>query len=290
MAFSIYSDPDSNYLYQGDLIECCGELYDLICGLTNICRDSQPKYLSIITQSCDLRVYKAKWKSETISVSFAYKLRDHARRLIDGFINNEIDRFLFHDNVINTRCESRIINELNDIIQYRGHECFLYHNDISYSIEDDYYINLRVSIPMQTDSAHEILLKNKVAQLKENFRDRLGYNISYLFSRVGVDEPDDLFIDARKTSLLSGYTIVSKEKVTEIEKRPTHKNQLESMDNLQDKLNYIEDIHVDTHRDVFERELLKHISSKNCLSAEDCTLFVKSFLNSSEIRSILKTK
>lgn len=291
MAFSIYSDIDNSSLYQGDLIVCSDDLYSIICEESNICRRFKPHYLAVLTQSCDLRKYKSKWKSESVTISFVYKFKEHATRLIDGLRIDKIDDYLLQDNLISKENEARILKNLSDIIQYKSHECFLYHNDITFNIEDNYYINLRVSIPLQIDSVHEIFLKNKIAQLKENFRDKLGYNISYLFSRVGVDEPDSKFVERINSSLLSGYNIVPTEKVSEIRKKqPQHLTRLESIQNTQERIDYINEIPVATNNEIIERVLLKHIAEKSSLTDGECNSFVKSFLNNSEVRSILKNK
>lgn len=290
MAFSIYCDPNPDVLFQGDLIQCSDELYELIRKTSDLCGEAKPDFLSIITQSCDLKKYKKKWKSEVTTISFAIKFKQHASTLINGMIANDIDRQLLQDKVINNRYESKITSDLCDVIQYRSHEFFLYHNDLSYKIEEDYYIHLRLTIPMQTEAFYGILLKNKVAQLTENFRDKLGYNVSYLFSRVGVDEPDKEFIGGIKSSVLSGYEIISKEVIAELEKSSHHKSNFNKIANARDRIDYISKIRVPSQVEIIESVLKKNVKEICGLSDEECKLFSMSVLNSSEIRSLLKTK
>lgn len=288
MTFSIYSEPDNNNLYQGDLIKCSAELYEIICNISNVCHGLKPEYLSILTQSCDLRRYHKKWKSETITIAFAYLFKQHANKLIDSFVTGDFDRKLLSDKVINDGHESKIFNDLIDVIKYKSHEFFLYHSDISRSINEDYYINLRISIPLLVSTMHELLLRYKVAQLKENFRDKLGYNISYLFSRVGVDEPDDEFVKNLKSASLSGYKIVSKANTSEIEKNKHHREEFNKLSSADDRLSYINDIHVPSQREILEKVLQKLISDKHCMPSNECNLLVKSYINDSQVRSILK--
>ena len=255
-----------------------------------MCKEVKPSYLSIFTQTCDLREHNAKWKSEIISVSLVYRLKQFAVKIIDDLVNSDsdIDRHLWMCKIINDKHKNSIMGRLCDIVQYKCHDYFLYHSDITYDIQEDYCTNLRITIPLATSEYYDLLLEKKVAQLEGNIRDRFGYNISYLFSRVGIDDPDTLFVNGRKTSLLSDYKYLSNEKIAEIQKSKEHLNAITNLHNIDEKYNYIEGIHIDSNMDVFRIELLKHLEINNLMTPQEREKFVAAFTNKRKVRSIIK--
>lgn len=302
MAFSIYNDEvNRDNLYQGDLIRCTDDVYEAI--FQSLCMANQgsfgevkPDYLAVITQSCDLKEYKGKWKTDFVTIAFAFKLDHYVSKLVQNVANKQSDEQFLPHKILNSLHKQKIDNELQNIINYRVHEYFLYHDDLVFEAKPDrlvalhYLINLRETYPIPIAAIYNLLLQNKIAQLKDSFRDKLGYNVSYLFSRVGVDEPDKSFVEGIRKSMLSSYETADKEKIEKIEKNSNLLKQFQAMLTQKELLDFIDSIHIPKAREILETVLLKELKAEMQIPEEKLQKLVKTIINNQEIRSLLNPR
>ena len=253
----IYEEPDQKCLCQGDVLNRTDEITDLL-GKSLPCQADHPvklKYFLVLTQTCDLvRRNGLPPSAQYITIAavlpveeaILLKAKKHqqwwqtATKVVDSRTLNELTLFtesLFDNNI--------------------AHYFYLY-EDISTGISGRGCAFLAYAVALGVEH-YDILLKGKVAQMKDEFRAKLGWLVGDMYSRVGTKEWDEHYGkgDARKrASLLLRDVLINidKQKIDKGIKELKNKKSLTKYAPAE-IFNYIKDTKIISRKATFSRRI-----------------------------------
>ncbi len=179
-----YTDADeTDGLAQGDILELTNDLTDLLVQVHPHFRD--PKYLAfiVLTQSCDLVRRNDECRAHYINLSVVRSLEDVLLDLLDMECN-PVARGVY---TAETKLQAKKLLEriLNQNEQAMG--LFYLHDDADAGIAVPSVALLRVTIAVRSQH-YDLLREARRGRLAEAFRNRLGWLVGNIFSRVAVQD------------------------------------------------------------------------------------------------------
>jgi hypothetical protein len=188
-AHFVYEEtPDKGALWQGDVLE---RTADLLAVLTEFhphySTQEDYKYFMVLTQGCDLvRRGSAPPKSPYVTIAAARPVEEVLRREAVGYQ----DPWQVTTRVIgDTRAKNSLTMFLQRLFDNNEPGYFYLHEDRTLGIHQSCCAVLPLSIALKT-LHYDMLLRAKIAQLKEPFQAKLGWLIGQMYSRVGTTEWD----------------------------------------------------------------------------------------------------
>lgn len=177
-------------LSQGDILERTPEL-DAVLKMYHPYyeKSDQNKYFIVLTQSCDLvkgRDYDP-CKSKYISLSPVRPLSIVIEKKIELLKNKKLD---FGMPVCSDKNKNIISNFLRKLLNNNETEYFYLHDDKSLSFSEPCCAFLRLSISIKSKENYETCLNARILTLKDSFRDKLGWALGQIYSRVGTEDWD----------------------------------------------------------------------------------------------------
>lgn len=189
---------DSDDLYQGDILETTGSIQSIL-------EDVHPHFLNakytgflVLTQTCDLvRRGSADCKSRYINLAVIRPLED----VLWNFLDKICERVKISDKVVEGfylseskskahQLFERIINQNEQALGV-----FYLHPDGAVKIAEHSVALLQVSIALRAQEHYDTLIDARCGRLADPFRDKLGWLIGNLYSRVATE---DMSIEKQK--------------------------------------------------------------------------------------------
>lgn len=178
--------PDENEdLRQGDIIFPSEDLRRVMREMHPAL--DNPKYLGfiVITQCCDLvRRRHSKCKAEFINLAVIQDLFALVESLLDGFCEKIGPRVYKKGSRL--QAEQLITRILNQNEQAIG--LFYLHPDEVLGIGSEAVALLRVSVPLRSEDFYDIIRFSRRGRLGPEFRNKLGWLVGNLYSRVGTPD------------------------------------------------------------------------------------------------------
>ena len=181
---------NKDQLFQGDVLSRHPDLMALLENYhPHYATSSRYRYFLVLTQSCDLIRRDGQTPSSPYITIAAVRpvekalLREAKKyqewwqqpvHIVDGKMRSKIDLFV----------TSLIGNNVPDY--------FYLHEDISLGIHERNCAFLALSVAIKIEH-YDLCLKAKIAQLKDNFRTKLGWLVGNMYSRVGTKDWDEQY-------------------------------------------------------------------------------------------------
>lgn len=232
-------DREKVKLLQGDLIKCENN-DDLFKKIWDKCPPDfihETEYFAITTQSCDLEHLKAKFISLSPVTPFKILLEEYLKTVCV----KKIDRVLY----LNKKKYSE--DFVSKLLTFAVPDYFPYAFE---GEEDDEYIQqtqiyiawLRFSITIElTKDNIKLFKKWKEKELNSVFRDKLGANISYMYSRIAVPECNEIAVKKMLFDLIdSPYIWLENERIAALQKDNSIIDGLNNSKTIEDKLKIID--------------------------------------------------
>jgi hypothetical protein len=211
----IYEDLDGTCLCQGDIIDRSKEIVALLRKYHASFADHPDfKHFLVLTHTCDLFRRNAGHPSARyITISAVRPIRDailfEAKKYQDWWQEPQ--------KIIDSKSFDQLLLFTESLLDNNIKNYFYLHEDVSLSMSLPCCAFLSLSVALKA-THYDTLLNNKIAQLKEPFRAKLGWLVGDMYSRVGTKEWDEHYgkNKARKesSSLLKGIFInLDKEKI-----------------------------------------------------------------------------
>ncbi len=182
----VYEDDlNSSMLSQGDVLQRTPELVKQIREFFPYYADHQDyKYFMVITQGCDL------FRRDGKSCNAQYLTLAAVRPLNDALrIEAAADQFDWQreTNVIGSRLNNKLTMFLESLIDNNKPGYFYLHTDLGLGIHAPCCAFLPLTVSLRVVH-YDLLLRAKIAQLKETFQAKLGWLLGHMYSRVGTTE------------------------------------------------------------------------------------------------------
>ena len=191
-------------LYQGDILEPTK-------SIRSIFKQVHPHFLSakytaflVLTQTCDLvRRNGISCESRYINLAVVRPLEDVLWTFLDRVCEKIRVRGKFLEGIYVKESKFKAEQLLERIVNQneQGMGIFYLHPDAAVKIPVHSVALLQVSIAVRAKEHYDLLVRARCGRLSEQFRDKLGWLIGNLFSRVATD---DLPKEMRK-KIISGF-------------------------------------------------------------------------------------
>jgi hypothetical protein len=157
--------------------------------------DGENKYAMVLTQSCDLvKTEKRKPKLNHLNVCLVRSLKS----LIERIINDEIRPTVIGDKKLLLRdALDRLKDKLSKLLNNSELKTHFFLPK-KHPFNEDMVAILPLSFSFRTEH-YELLLANKVLELKPDFQAKVGHTISQLYGRIGTPDLSDFGWDDKKT-------------------------------------------------------------------------------------------
>ncbi|MGD0280558.1 MAG: hypothetical protein ABSC11_14825 [Smithella sp.] len=178
---------DDDCLQQGDLIKKNEEIKKLAVDEIGICNDDNIVAYIITSQSCDLFTRNGKIKTDFINLSIIKDFEVILEQILNKENNKIIDNvFLEKDRDRSKELISRIINQ-----NEKDHGLFYLHANMDKTkIAQSAIVLLRNNFSVNSEY-YDLIKKHRIGRIMPEFRNKLGWMIGYLYSRIGTDDWED---------------------------------------------------------------------------------------------------
>jgi len=179
---------DKPNLSQGDILERTPELDAILKEYHPYYeRSDQNKYFIILTQTCDLVKGREHdpCKSKYISISPVRPLSLLINKKIEVLKDQKLDIGI---PVCADKNKNSLSNFLRRLLNNNETEYFYLHEDKSLAFPESCCAFLRLSISIKAKENYETCLKSRILTLSDSFRDKLGWALGQIYSRVGTQD------------------------------------------------------------------------------------------------------
>jgi len=187
-----YSNPNAEPkrsidLSQGDILKRTPEIDALLKEFHPYYElSNKNKYFIVLTQTCDLVRGRADpCKSKYISIAPVRSLSLVVEKQIETLKDN---RFEF--TVCTDKTRNHVNNFLERLFNNNETEYFYLHEDKALQFPSSCCAFLRLSISIKAKENYETCMNSRILGLNESFRDRLGWALGQIYSRVGTQDWD----------------------------------------------------------------------------------------------------
>lgn len=185
---------DRSSLCQGDVIHRSPPLADAISEAHEYYGRAQDyTHFVVLTQSCDLVRRDGRINAPYLTLAAARPIRIVISKFIESSIN-EIDNSGIR--VIKSTTRRRLEQLLERLIHNTEDGLFYLPEDGCEAISEDLCVFLHLSIALRTDH-YPILLQNKIAEIDDIFRAKLGWLKGNIYSRVATPDVEE-YVDNPK--------------------------------------------------------------------------------------------
>jgi len=187
-----YSDPNSESKNNVDLSQ--GDILRRTPELDAILKEYHPyyeqnihnKYFIVLTQTCDLvRRSGIHCKSKYIAIAPVRSLTLVVKKKIESYKDKKIN---FDIPVCSDKFEKLIENFLKKLFNNNETEYFYLHEDKSLQFPESCCVFLRLSISIKAKENYKTCMMARTLGLNESFRDKLGWVLGQIYSRVGTQD------------------------------------------------------------------------------------------------------
>lgn len=181
-----YDTPNRTTLAQGDIIRRTSKVDELLQEVhPHYHRAADYKYLSILTQSCDLVKSAERRPTRYISLAAVRPLDSVLRREVESLQYDEVERKL---GFCNQARQEKLVQFMQRLLNNNEPRYFYYHREPNHSFDDDCCAFLQLSVAVKAELHYDTLLEAKLLQLKEAFQHKLGNLVGTMYSRVGTED------------------------------------------------------------------------------------------------------
>lgn len=188
-----YCDPSLNPernvdLSQGDILTRTPEIDALLREYhPHYEQNDQNKYFIVLTQTCDLVRERGDdpCKSKYIAISPIRPLSLVIEKKIESLKDKKIQ---FSMPVCADRIKKQVSNFLSKLFNNNETEYFYLHEDESLQFPESSCVFLRLSISIKAKENYQTCMKARILGLDESFRDKLGWALGQIYSRVGTQD------------------------------------------------------------------------------------------------------
>jgi hypothetical protein len=183
----VYDDPDKTQLAQGDVLQRTDELVALLGQYhPHYAEHPDYKFFAVLTQSCDLVRRDGKPpKCPYITIAAARTLEETLLREAAKGQSN----WQRQTKVVGLRERNSLLMFLQRVIDNNEPGYFYLHEDQSVGIHRACCVVLPLGVSLRVQH-YDLLLKAKIAQVKDTFQAKLGWLIGHMYGRVGTTEWD----------------------------------------------------------------------------------------------------
>jgi len=182
------SEPEKNVdLSQGDILERTPEICELLQEYhPHYEQNDQNKYFIVLTQTCDLvRGRGDPCKSKYITIA---PIRPLSLVISKQVESSKDKRFEFAKPVCTDKSKSLISDFLKKLFNNNDTEYFYLHEEASLNFPESCCAFLRLSISIKAKDHYETCMNARILGLSESFRDKLGWALGQIYSRVGTQD------------------------------------------------------------------------------------------------------
>lgn len=198
--FTYKANPDKDSLCQGDLIKASDELKDTLKGIHPYFQHEQYQYFMVLTQSCDLvrrNGVKCKTPYITLAAVRSFEVFFEKIMLAEKYVEKANGIFLMNKkNYMNAyQLIERLYNNTEP-------DYFFLYPDESIGLSEPMVASLKVSIALKSELHYNQCLTNKVLELSDEFKAKLGWLVGNIYSRVGTTDWDSIKTHQQKKDML----------------------------------------------------------------------------------------
>lgn len=181
-------------LKQGDVLKLTPNLYEVIGRYhPYYIKNTENLYYLIISQSCDLIRRKGKHcKAKYISLAavrpFSYLIKNIVEEMKDPDVS-------IRYRICSKKTKEEIRKYLERLLNNNEIEYFYLHKEPSMAFPEDCCAYLRLTISIKSKDHYETCLKARILGLDDSFRDKLGWQVGQLYSRVGTPDWDPKLLE-----------------------------------------------------------------------------------------------
>jgi hypothetical protein len=177
--------PNLGVLCQGDVLQRTQELVDLLHKFhPHYALHASYKHFLVLTQSCDLyRRDSSPPNSQYISIAAVRPVQE-ALHLI---AKKHQHWWMQPMSVLDDKMYAKLQQAAESLLDNNLAGYFYLHEDATTTLTDRCCAFLALSVAFRVDH-YDLLLRAKVAQLKEPFQAKLGWLVGNMYSRVGTSE------------------------------------------------------------------------------------------------------
>ncbi|WP_425397466.1 hypothetical protein [Aeoliella sp.] len=188
----VYDDPDAAQLFQGDVLKRTDELTDLLRKFHRHYADHDDyKFFSVLTQTCDLVRRDGKpCKAAYLTIAAARTLEE---TLIREAAKKQSD-WQKETKVVGVKQREELLRFLEHVIDNNEPGYFYLHEDQTLGIHRPCCVVLALSVALRAQH-YDLLLRAKIAQIKDTFQAKLGWLVAQVYGRVGTPEWNQHYTD-----------------------------------------------------------------------------------------------
>lgn len=185
MAHFTYQDVDRINLSQGDILNKTQEIESILSEVHPHYQKLDYKYFIVLTQSCDLvRREGDSCKSNYITLAAVRSFQTYLTKETISFKKSNFEK----GRIFDSKYRDKVYNKVEKLFNNNEPEYFFISRDLSFGIEDDYVAFLKLSIAIKSELHYQACLNAKTAELRSEFKAKLGWLVGQMYSRVGTED------------------------------------------------------------------------------------------------------
>ena len=189
--FTYESFDKESDLYQGDILEPTEELRSIFREVHKHFLDEKYRAFLVLTQTCDLvRRNGEGCRSRYVNLAVVRPLEDVLLTFLDKICEKAQIKEIPISGIYLTETKNKAKQLLERIFNQNEQALGLFylHPDTAVKIAEDSLALLQVSIALRSQEHYDAMVRARCGRLKAEFRDKLGWLIGNLFSRVATQD------------------------------------------------------------------------------------------------------
>lgn len=181
-----YDPLDRTTLSQGDILSRTQGVDALLREVhPHYHRASDYKFLTILTQSCDLVRRNGRCATRYLTIAAVRPMSAALKREVETLQYHEVERKL---GFCDKSRQEKLVQFMQRLLNNNESRYFYYHREPNHGFDEDCCAFLQLSVAVKSELHYETLLDAKLLQLKEAFQHKLGNLVGSMYSRVGTED------------------------------------------------------------------------------------------------------